>query len=304
MAQDELAPPTPAPVSALPIMNLTGIPTSGVRDVIKMVNSGISEDVILAFIQANPATFNLNADAIIRLQKERVSSTLITAMMNRDTELRLAQNSPPPPSSQPAMPPTDASSTPGTYPSAADYNEASSYYNTMSPYGSWAYTPDYGYYWQPTTRFWDTYTGSYYPWTWLSTGWWYYPNRGWCWFPRLHVRGYGHSHEHGYGFPVRHATVNIVYNQSGLHHASGYTPTVSQHTYGNTVVSHGGGYSGIHPYSPTPHVPAPAPATGSGPFGGIHSGGAHTGGPSGGASGGFSGNHGSTGGSGGGWGHR
>jgi hypothetical protein len=75
------------------------------------------------------------------------------------------------------------------------------FYDELSPYGNWVFTPDYGYVWVPnaepgftpysTSGYWDY---SVYGWTWVSYyswGWapfhygrWYYDNwYGWAWVP-------------------------------------------------------------------------------------------------------------------------
>lgn len=259
-AQDLSIQPTPAvamePVSGLPNMNLTGMNAAGVRDVVRMAHSGVSEEVIRTFVQASGSMFNLNADTIIQLQSSGVSTSIITAMMNRDAEIRQSYATPPPPAEQPPLPPPDQNPNPGVNPSSTDYSDAGSYYNTMSPYGSWTYTPDYGYYWQPYSTFWSAYPGSAYPWGWLSTGWWYYPNRGWCWFPRFHERGYGHSHEHGYSYPG-HYNTHVGIHAYGGGHAGGFAPSVSTHGYGSTG-THFGGRTTYYSNGATPHsVPGP-----------------------------------------------
>jgi hypothetical protein len=180
-----------------------------VRDVIKMLKSGVSEDVVKAYIQNSPSTFNLTADDIIQLQGAGVAPSTTTAMLNHDAALRQNGSVPPAPPDQPALPPPDqsqgATTAPAYPPTTADYGDAAAYYNTLAPYGDWSYLPDYGYCWQPYGTFWALYPTWGYPWGWLDTGWWFCAGRGWCWFPRFHDRGFGPGHNHGYGFPGRQA---------------------------------------------------------------------------------------------------
>src|SRR5579872_3427458 len=41
-----------------------------VRDVMKMINAGVANDVMQAYIQSSPSTFNLTPEQIIQLQKK------------------------------------------------------------------------------------------------------------------------------------------------------------------------------------------------------------------------------------------
>jgi hypothetical protein len=197
------------PSSAAPKLNLATTPSTPVRDVMKIVNSGVSEDVVKAYIQTSSSRFSLTSDDIIQLQGAGVSSSITVAMLNHDTALRQNLSVPPPPPDQPPLPPPDqtpgATTAPSAPPSTAGYGDATAYYSSLAPYGNWSYLPDYGYYWQPYSTFWTAYPGWGYPWWgWLNTGWWFYAGHGWCWFPHFHDHGFGHSHDHGFGFPGQH----------------------------------------------------------------------------------------------------
>src|SRR5439155_20357101 len=79
-------------------------------DVIRLAESGVGDDVLLAYIQNSQSTFNLGADDVLYLRDVGVSSTVITAMLNHDTTLRnqLAANPnpvPPEPIQEPPPPP-------------------------------------------------------------------------------------------------------------------------------------------------------------------------------------------------------
>jgi hypothetical protein len=152
-----------------------------VAGVVKMLDSGVAEEVALAYIQNAPTGFNLTPDDIIRLHQMGVSGSLTTAMLNHDKALRDSAplNHPPSPAS------VAPGATPG--PSAND----SAVYNNLAPYGYWNDSPEYGPYWQPYS--WLGY--NYYPWTWLGFGfWWNFPGRGWCWFPHSHFHGFHNFH--------------------------------------------------------------------------------------------------------------
>src|SRR5437879_5201039 len=113
-----------------------------VRGVVKMLDSGVAEDVIKAYIQDAPSPFNLTPDDIIQLQEMGVSDGLTAAMLKHDKTLR--ENLPPAPYGPP--PTTGAVSPPPTAtPQVSDYDV----YNNLYPYGSWADLPGYGWGWQP-----------------------------------------------------------------------------------------------------------------------------------------------------------
>ena len=76
-------PGQPQPTAAVPA-NLS----PGVAEVIRLAESGVGEDVILAYIQNSQAAFNLSADHVLYLRDLGLSSQMVTAMLNRDTALR------------------------------------------------------------------------------------------------------------------------------------------------------------------------------------------------------------------------
>jgi hypothetical protein len=198
--------PTGPTLAAALNLNLATTASKPMRDVMKIANSGVPEEVVKAYIQNPSITFNLTADNIIQLQGAGVSPSIITAMLNHDTALRQGASEPAPPPGQPALPPPDqiqgAATAQANPPTTAGYGEAGAYYNDLAPYGTWSYLPDYGYYWQPYGTFWAAYPGWGYPWWgWFDTGWWFCAGRGWCWFPCFHDRGFGRDHQHGFGFP-------------------------------------------------------------------------------------------------------
>ena len=203
------APPVPlAPPSApFPEMAQTAaLPLSPpAREVARMTGSGVPDDVIRAYIDNSPHTYNLTADGIIYLQGQKVSSALTAEMIRHDRKLRdqipAGVLNPPvapavPYPYQPA-PQTPQFQQPDYAPSSVqvitiptrDYN----------PYGQWQYGADYGYYWQP-------HLSVGYPWgsIWLNSGrWWHHPGRGLVWSPHNQFHGgvgFGQHSVGGHGF--------------------------------------------------------------------------------------------------------
>jgi len=213
---------TPPPV---PPAALDATLSPPVRGVIKMVKSGVAEDVIQIYIQEATVPFSLTPDAIIQLRDMGFSSTLTTAMLAHDKTLRdsygVAGGATAP--QVVAQPPVQ----PAVAPSANDY----AVYNNLAPYGYWSDLPDYGWCWQPYS--WVT----YYPTFWLGFGyWWNCPGHGWCWSPHSHFHGY-----HG-GFHSGHGTV--AFNHTGVNGAAGFH-TASHAT---TGFSHATVNSGSSPW--------------------------------------------------------
>src|SRR5262245_24221544 len=80
-AQD--APPMVATTTTAP----TNI-SPAVAEVIRLAESGVGDDVVLAYIQNSQTTFDLRADDVLYLRDVGVSSAVITAMLTHDTTLR------------------------------------------------------------------------------------------------------------------------------------------------------------------------------------------------------------------------
>ncbi len=69
-------------------------------EVVKLVKSGVSEDVATAYVRNVSSPFHLSADDILDLKGQGVSSQVIAAMLNHDTQMRgPAQTYMPPPRS-------------------------------------------------------------------------------------------------------------------------------------------------------------------------------------------------------------
>jgi hypothetical protein len=189
------------------------------QEVVKLAQSGVGDEVILAFIENSPAPFNPSPDEILYLTDLGISDVIVTALVNHHaTQAQVAQQvapaAVPGPVGQPEQPPSpDATYNPEppmgyetppveyATPPPAEYDY---FYSSLTPYGSWVEVPDYGYCWQPTVavvhsgwrpycdrgRWLFTDSGWYwqsdYSWGWAPFHygrWFNHPNRGWCWRP-------------------------------------------------------------------------------------------------------------------------
>lgn len=186
------------------------------KEILKMVNGGVEEEVLLSFITNSAGMFNLGSEQIIYLNDLGVSSAIITAMIRNDQDITTgaklnAMSSVPTPASPatpagptsffttpeppaaasaaaPAAPaeaapqyapaPASPAAAPAPVASAppADSPTTAYFYNELAPYGNWVNVEGYGWCWQPTV-------------TVIHAGWrpyfdrgrWVYTDCGWYW---------------------------------------------------------------------------------------------------------------------------
>lgn len=167
------------------------IPGSALGQVVRMLQSGVDESVILAYIYNSNVPFNLNSDQIIYLNDLGASSTVVTTMIQHDQQLGMAVNPQPspPPQEQPQemgtevtgqppgeMPPDE---TPPPFDETNQPPDEGSFYGALAPYGAWVSLPGYGLCWQPCA---GVYTPGWAPY--CTQGQWVYSNCGWYWMSR------------------------------------------------------------------------------------------------------------------------
>jgi hypothetical protein len=254
----------PSPQAAAP--NLTPPLSAQVRGVIKMLNAGVPNEIVTAYIQNSAASFNLTPENIIQLKEVGVSVDFTAAMLNHDKALRdnPGPSAPPPPPAVAAAPYPDAGTAAAPVGVSGD-----DIYDNLVPYGDWTYLTGYGWGWQPYG--WLGY--DYYPWGWLGFGyWWNCPGRGWCWLPhsRFHQfrsfdsfhgnRGSfannrfagnrfaaGPSHSRTVSQPaISHGSMGMNRGAAGVRTSSPWVsrPSVSSGFHGGTVSGFRGGVSG------------------------------------------------------------
>ncbi|MDB6036153.1 MAG: hypothetical protein JWM16_6491, partial [Verrucomicrobiales bacterium] len=204
-AQVPPAPPSPEPDSSGQIQDATAAPVSispGATEVVKLAESGSSEEVILAFIKNSGTTYNLSADEVIYLKDVGLSSPVVTAMLTHDNSLRSqtqpytydqkaypssGQTQVAQPTPQPAVPEQPAPSEPAAATPAYVSNppaQVNYFYNDLSPYGSWVELEGYGWCWQPRTvvvdRAWQPYCNGGH-WVYTDAGWFWQSDYSWGW---------------------------------------------------------------------------------------------------------------------------
>ncbi|HLX96623.1 MAG TPA: DUF6600 domain-containing protein [Verrucomicrobiae bacterium] len=179
----------PTAVMAPAQVGLPPVPTEALR----MSQAGMSDDVIIAYIQKSANPYILDAEQIIYLHDVGISSTVLDALV---THGGTASGNPV------AESPGDTAdtgniSTTGTPPVSGP---AASFYNSLAPYGTWLNVPGYGWCWQPTVVLvdpaWQPYcnNGS---WLWTDQGWYWNSYYSWGWAP-FHYGRWCQSPGHGW----------------------------------------------------------------------------------------------------------
>ena len=174
----------------------------GLAEVVKLAQAGVSEEVMLAYVDKYTGSFNVGADQILYLNDLGVSSTVITAMLKRDGNTSATANAAAPVSVAPTAPatPVYAEATAPTVATAVapppTSTEVSYFYDSLSPYGSWIYLSGYGWCWQPTVA---VSVSSWRPycdrgrWYWSDSGWYWNSDYSWGWAAFHYGRWYHHA---------------------------------------------------------------------------------------------------------------
>jgi len=186
-----------------------------VADVVKLAQSGVGDDVVIAFIKNSQVPYNLSANEIRALKNAGFSSQIMAAMLNHDQSPRnqspapVYQQKPYPPTNQatpapvtPASPPVEVPNAPTvpnppTIPSGATNTPSTSPQPNSStvvqhappatPVEVISASPGSNYYWVPGYWYWN---GS---WVWTGGRWVLRPWPGAVW-----VSGHWSKHGHRY----------------------------------------------------------------------------------------------------------
>jgi hypothetical protein len=175
--------------------------STNVQNVIMLVEGGVEEEIILAYIENTGGPFALTADEIIYLKDIGITPNIVTAMLHQDAALRdqsvgliltndlsaigLAQtnignaNNPPP------VYVTNA-------PTQVHY-----FYESLAPYGTWIEIDSYGWCWRPHVvtlhRDWRPYW-HHGRWIYTDAGWYWYSDYSWGWAAFHYGRWHLHPH--------------------------------------------------------------------------------------------------------------
>jgi len=179
-------------------------------DFVKLVQAGVGESVLLAYVTNSPSAFNVSSDDILYLNDLGTPESVVSAMLAKDQQMNGTSAAPPVATAPDTTTPTAPPANPDMYagagnvapPSAEDLNAGapvqtppmvpsdaveqevaqspnSSYtyfYDSLAPYGNWVYLDGYGPCWQPTVVVVNS------GWTpYADRGHWAYTDCGWCW---------------------------------------------------------------------------------------------------------------------------
>jgi hypothetical protein len=191
------------------------------EEVVRLAQSGVSEDVMVAYVANSVSPFRLGSDQIIYLNDLGIPATVVKAMILRDTALDQMTNSsettpgpattynggapqtdtnvPPPPDTPPSDSPTDYTDD-GTGPYSTPDVPTDYFYGSLAPYGNWIVIPGYGRCWQPIAcvlnRGWQPYCNQG-CWIYTDCGWYWRSSYSWGWAPFHYGRWWCDEH-HGW----------------------------------------------------------------------------------------------------------
>lgn len=205
--------PGPAPLPAVPVIPELPKPAA---EVVRLVESQMSEEVVIGYVDNIQEPFSLSADQVIHLRDVGVPMPVIEALVKRAGGTTAEGTAPapttappvaaipgqpaPPSAGSPAVPNAPAAPAAGTVPSApavvyGDQQAAPApaqtvvvqqpatqvthtyFYDSLSPYGAWVNVDGYGWCWQPTVAV-------------VQPGWrpychggnWLWTDSGWYWY--------------------------------------------------------------------------------------------------------------------------
>ena len=172
-------------------------------DFVKLVQAGVGENVLLAYVTNSAAAFSLSSDDIIYLNDLGTPEGVVTAMLQKDQQMNgMAATVPTAPAQDYSAPPMNPNVMAGAnVPSAADLNASAVqtppmvpsdaveeevqqapnasytyFYDSLAPYGNWVNIDGYGPCWQPTVVVVNSGWSPY-----ADRGHWAYTDCGWCW---------------------------------------------------------------------------------------------------------------------------
>lgn len=175
--------------------------STGIQEVVTLAQAGVSEMVIKAFIEKSNIPYNPTAEEIIFLTDIGLPNTVITAMLQQGNKVReqAARNAPAP---APVAPAPAIASAPVVPPAPTQYvaappttvvvvqpppsSEATQFYSSLAPYGTWMNDSELGWCWQPQVAVfrsdWRPY-GDRGRWLYSDVGWYWQSDYSWGWAP-------------------------------------------------------------------------------------------------------------------------
>lgn len=173
----------------------------------RLSKSGADESVIKAYIEKSAPAYQVTGNEILELQEQGVSKSVILSLVE-NSKTSTPSPEPAPVAAEPVAPVAGAAPVATNVPVATAplTPEVTDFYDALSPYGTWAVLPDYGWCWQPTVTVvnpaWRPYcdNGS---WLWSDSGWYWNSSYSWGWAPFHYGRWFCHGSRGWYWAPDR-----------------------------------------------------------------------------------------------------
>ena len=175
--------------------------STGLQEIVMLAQAGVSESVIKAFIEKSNISYNPTAEEIIFLTDIGLPNPVITAMLQQGNKVReqAARNPPAPAYVAPApavayapvVPPAPtvqyvAAPPPVVVAEPPPSSEATQFYSSLAPYGTWMNDSELGWCWQPQVAVfrsdWRPY-GDRGRWLHSDVGWYWQSDYSWGWAP-------------------------------------------------------------------------------------------------------------------------
>lgn len=189
--------------------------TPALAEVIKLIQAGVGEDVLMAYITNSAEVFSIGSNEILYLHDLGAPPAVITTLIQTDLVRKqmagtakplppgvalttpatnifnpkaapaTAQGGAPPATAAETVataapePPTTTGEPPVVYAPAVPEQPVNitTFYTELAPYGSWVDVPGYGYCWRPTVAVWNS---SWRPYG--DGGRWLWTDHGWYWY--------------------------------------------------------------------------------------------------------------------------
>ncbi len=201
-AQAQPTPPPPDNAMESSALPPDILPSSPLAQVVRLMQAGVDESIIMTYVTNSGSTFNLNPDKIIYLKDIGLPNEIVNAMMQRDQQLQqqLTASAYQPPA-QPAPVP-ETTEQPETAPPPPPVEQPAEvtvnyFYDNLAPYGTWINVDGYGRCWRPSVAIsnpgWQPYCDLGH-WVYTDCGWYWFSDYSWGWAPFHYGRWFRHPH--------------------------------------------------------------------------------------------------------------
>jgi hypothetical protein len=216
----------PQPGEIVPPAHITQF-SPGLDDIVKLAQSGVSEEVLLAYIRNANRKYQPTSDEIVYLTDLGVADSVIAELLKHsspETQTAAGDRSISPSASEtPAVSPgavihtriADAAAAPSytvttpvvDTPAAEDATAPAQtqvtiqyFQSSLAPYGTWVEVPDYGMVWRPTVVVLNPHWRPYWDrgrWLYTDHGWYWHSDYSWGW-ATFHYGRWHHSYRYGW----------------------------------------------------------------------------------------------------------